>query len=367
VTNIEQDRLTVAPQDKLVTVITPVYNGAAYLQACIDSVRSQSYENFEYFIVDNCSTDSSAEIAAAAADEDSRITVIRCDEHVGPIQNWNRSLNYVHSDSEYVKFVHADDWLFPDCIERMVELADRYQKVGIVSAYRLEENRVSIDKLPDDAPLVPGERSFAMDGRSVASAILYKRASVIGSPTNFLLRASLVRDSDPFFSDEVLHADKEACLRSLQECDFGFIRQVLSFTRRHNESVTSLTNVLDTRRQENLLLLQEYGPIFLTEAQYQSALDRELKSYYRFLASNIGAGHSSEFWDSHATNLGKAGVPFSRAKLVFYFVRRWTNPAMALKELLGNLSGPVGKEEQDTHSFLKLSRSNKPSKTDGRH
>jgi glycosyltransferase involved in cell wall biosynthesis len=328
----------VASQDKLVTVITPVYNGAPYLQDCINSVLEQTYGNFEYFIVDNCSTDASLELARAAAALDSRITVVQCDEHVGPIQNWNRSLADVSDDSEYIKFVHADDWLFPQCIARMVELAEQNEKVGIVSAHRLEEDRISLDRLPKVAPLVPGVDNFTMDGRLVASAILAERAYVVGSPTSFLLRTSLVRGMNPFFLTDYLHADKEACLRLLQECHFGFIRQVLTFTRRHNESVTSLMSTLDSRRQENLLLLEKYGPVFLSSAEFLVARQRLLRGYYQFLARNVGTGKGSEFWASHKNILDKAGNPFKRMRLAKTFLGRWLNPHSALKEFLSSTS-----------------------------
>ncbi len=76
-----------ASKNPLVSVITPVYNGAAYLQECVQSVLAQTYENFEYLIVDNCSTDGSFKIAKKAAATDRRINVIRCQDHVGIIQN----------------------------------------------------------------------------------------------------------------------------------------------------------------------------------------------------------------------------------------------------------------------------------------
>ena len=329
-----------APQDELVTVITPVYNGAAYLQECIQSVLRQSYENFEYFIVDNCSTDLSREIAETAAAADRRITVINCDEHVGPIQNWNRSLANFSGASKYIKFVHADDWLFPQCIARMVELAEQNEDVGIVSAYRLEENRVSLDKLPTNAPLNPGSENFTMDGRSVARAILFEHAYVLGSPTSMLFRSRLVRGIDSFFSTAYLHADKEAFLRLLQECDFGFIRQVLTFTRRHNESVTSLMSTLDSRRQENLLLLKKYGPVFLSDSEFPIAEKRELKGYYQFLARNVGTGKGSDFWESHRDILAKAGNPLRRMRLARMFLGRWLNPRSAMREFLLSTRSP---------------------------
>jgi len=342
----------VSADSSLVTVITPVYNGEQYLQDCMQSVLHQTYRNIRYVIVDNCSTDKSLEIATAAAATDDRITVVQSTEHVGVIQNWNRSLGNLDEHSKYIKFVHADDWLFPACIARMVEVADANDKVVLVSAYRLEEDRVTLDRLPIDAPLVPTEDTFTMDGRSVGRAILSERASVLGSPSSVLMKTNSLGDPTDFYDTAYLHADKEAALRLLREYDFGFIRQVLVFTRRHNESVTSLNNTLDTRRQENLLLLKNHGSAFLTNGEFRSAWKRELRNYYHFLAANVATGQSANFWDSHAKNMGRAGAALSRLRLTAAFLRRWLNPGMALKELMRNRSIATNHKENKVHEPL---------------
>ena len=342
---------------KRVVIVTPVYNGAAYLDDCIQSVLKQSYQEFDYFIVDNCSTDETVAIAQAAAERDSRIKLITNTDHVGPIQNWNRSLLNVTTQYDYTKFVHADDWLFPQCVERMVDVLDSNPSVGIVSAYRLEENQVSLDRLPSAAPNNPSEDTFTMSGRSVVSSILRERASVLGSPTAFMLRTNVMGQPDQLFSTRYLHADKDACLRILQETDFGFIRQVLTFTRRHNESVTSLTNALDTRRQENLLFLEKFGPENLTAEELRSTRKQTIGAYYRFLASKVGTGQEENFWQSHSDILSQAGRPLSRARLAFAFARRWVNPGKASREMWQQIK--LRKHAQSsakTHEFLQSNR-----------
>lgn len=321
-----------------VAVLTPVYNGEAFLQECIESVLAQTHENFQYLIVDNCSTDRTLDIAEAAAAGDARITVVSSEEHVGVIQNWNRSLNYLDKQSKYIKFVHADDWLYPTCIESMVKVADANDNVALVSAYRLEENRVTLDKLPEGAPLIPSTPGFTMPGATVAKAILLERASVLGSPSSVLMRTDDLADTSRFYDDDYLHADKDAALKLLAERDFGFVRQVLVFTRRHNESVSSRVKTHDTRRQENLLLLKEHGPVFLSRDEFATAWKRELRDYYNFLAKNIGTNQTDDFWESHAENLQRAGTDLSRMRLAYAFLRRWMNPAMTLKALLKSRS-----------------------------
>ena len=72
----------------LVSVIIPVYNVRDYLERCLKSVLSQTYENLEVIVVDNGSTDGSGEICDAFASEDSRVKVIHLEN---PDVSWARN------------------------------------------------------------------------------------------------------------------------------------------------------------------------------------------------------------------------------------------------------------------------------------
>src|SRR5580765_1811527 len=87
----------------LVSVVTPVYNGDEYLVECIESVIGQSYQNWEYLLVDNASTDSTPEIISRFASRDSRIQPVRFEKHVGAIDNHNRALKGIDPSSEFCK------------------------------------------------------------------------------------------------------------------------------------------------------------------------------------------------------------------------------------------------------------------------
>jgi glycosyltransferase involved in cell wall biosynthesis len=100
--------------DPLVSVIVPVYNGAAYLAEALASVRGQTYDPVELIIVDDGSQDASPEIAASY-----RPTQLARQEHQGVAVARNQGLAL--STGLLVAFLDQDDWWEPDKLERQVE------------------------------------------------------------------------------------------------------------------------------------------------------------------------------------------------------------------------------------------------------
>src|SRR5580704_16465967 len=118
--------------EPLVSIVTPVYNEAEFLPECIESVFAQTYQNWDYTIVDNCSTDGSADIARRYAAKDRRIRIWTNREFLRAIPNHNVALRQISPTAEYCKVVLGDDWMFPECLERMVSVAEEHTSVGIV-------------------------------------------------------------------------------------------------------------------------------------------------------------------------------------------------------------------------------------------
>jgi glycosyltransferase involved in cell wall biosynthesis len=292
----------------LVSVLTPVYNGEKYLAKCIESVLAQTYQNWEYIIVNNCSKDRSLEIAQDYAQKDTRIHIHNNRNFVGVIQNHNIAFSQISPKSKFCKMVHADDWLFPECIMQMVKVAETNPSVGIVGAYRLDGVRVNLGGLPYPSTVVPG--------REICRLTLLRVYSVFGSPTSILFRSDLIRNRKMFYNESHIHADKEACFDILQDADFGFVHQVLTFTRRHAETETSFAKRFNTYALGNLIILTKYGPIFLNKEEYQRCLKRHMKQYYKFLGRSALYLREKEFWDYHKDGLRNIGLPLSLLKLI---------------------------------------------------
>lgn len=322
----------------LVSVVTPVYNTEKYLAECIESVMAQTYENWEYVIVNNCSTDRSLEIAQHYAQQDARIRIHNNDEFLNQMQNWNHALRQISPESKYCKVLHADDWLFPECVDQMAEVAEANPSVGIVGAYRLDEDRVNLDGLPYPSTVIPG--------REICRLYLIDGLFVFGSPTSLLIRSDIIRNREAFYNESVIHADTEVCVDVLQDYDFGFVHQVLTFTRRHNESVTSLTHRFDTRRVARFIRFLRYGPVYLSEEEHEKCLEQVLEEYHRFLARSVFELKEREFWKYHGNELKRMGYPLSTTRLIKSMFRELLN----FRSTAGKVVRAVGRNRKQEAS-----------------
>jgi glycosyltransferase involved in cell wall biosynthesis len=328
------------PTRPLVSVVTPVHNGELYLRQCIESVLAQTYDHWEYTILDNCSTDRSLEIAQSYAALDRRIVVLSNASFLPQVKNLNKALSVISPDSKYSKMVLADDWIFPHCLEEMVRVAEQHPSAAIVSSYRLDDRRVNCAGLPPDRSL------FA--GRDICRATLVNGIFVFGSPNTLLYRSDIVRQRLPFFNETSLHEDTEACYEILMEHDLGFVHQVLTFTRRQNGSLSASRMVPDPHHLlDQLIATLKYGPRCLDPEHYDSRRRQVEKAYYRFLAVRILNRANSAFWQYHRTALETVGYEIRRRKLakqvVFAMLARIANPWRVV-HFGGSLNGATREE-----------------------
>ena len=292
----------------LVTVLTPVYNGEKYLAECIESVLVQTYKNWEYIIVNNCSTDRTLEIAESYAKKDSRIRIHNNMEFVSAAQNHNIALHQMSPESKYCKFLHSDDWLFPECIMEMVAIAETNPSVGIVGAYGLRGVRVTWDGLPYPSTVV--------SGREICRRSFLEHLSVFGSPTSLLLRSNLVCNRKRFFNQSNFFFDKEACFEILKNAAFGFVHKVLTYTRMHAESATTFSEGFTTFYVSNLIILSKYGLKYLSHEEYEKCFKRLLKKYYSFLGYSVFRFRGKNFWRFHKNGFKNFGCSFSWKKVL---------------------------------------------------
>ncbi len=310
----------------LVSVVTPFRNTASYLPQCIESVLAQSYTRFEYILADNCSTDGSREIAEMYAGRDARIRLIRRSELLSQVQNYNSTLAEISEGSEYCKIVQADDFIFPDCIRLMVEVFEQSESIGLVSAYDLKKNMVRGSGFPYPSPVV--------SGKEMARFYLRTGLHVFGSPTTVMYRSSLVRNCRPFYGDHLLHEDSEKCMQILENWDFGFVHQVLSFLRADNDSISSAARTFQPAELDRYIMVRRYAGVFLPATEAAALTKDSKRNYYRVLAHEAVRFRESAFWRYHEQGLQTVGETLDRPYLalqVFWeLLRIGANPGRTL-------------------------------------
>lgn len=102
--------------DDLISVIVPVYNTEKYLRKCIESILSQSYKNIELVLINDGSTDSSAEICREYLDKDKRCYYF--EKENGGLSD-ARNYGIERAKGEYITFVDSDDFLMDLALEKL--------------------------------------------------------------------------------------------------------------------------------------------------------------------------------------------------------------------------------------------------------
>lgn len=118
--------------EKLVSIIIPVYNVADYLDRCMESVTNQTYTNIEVVLIDDGSTDNSLKLCRKWCDAQSRVKLYHHENHG---LSYTRNYGVTVADGEYFAFVDSDDWVDKDYIRLMMEAAEQENADVVVCDY----------------------------------------------------------------------------------------------------------------------------------------------------------------------------------------------------------------------------------------
>jgi glycosyltransferase involved in cell wall biosynthesis len=127
--------------NKLISVVIPVYNVEKYLRECLDSVIHQTYRNLQIISVNDGSTDDSLAILKEYAMKDNRIEII--DKENGGLSS-ARNAAYPHIKGKYTLFIDSDDWIDPQLCEKVYTKAESEQADITVFFYQTEDEQGSL-------------------------------------------------------------------------------------------------------------------------------------------------------------------------------------------------------------------------------
>src|SRR5581483_9668448 len=204
---------------RIVSVIMPAFNAAATIRSAIESVLAQAWRELELIVVDDGSTDETAQIVSEIAARDSRVHLLK-QANSGVAAARNNGIR--EARGEFIAPIDADDIWFPEKIEKQIRaFAESDLRVGLVYAWS-----VFLDR---DGAIIDGCPIWEVEGE-VYRALLYR--NFIGNASVPLIRRSVLNEIGGY--DESMRAagaqgceDWDICLRIAERYEFRVVREYL--------------------------------------------------------------------------------------------------------------------------------------------
>jgi glycosyltransferase involved in cell wall biosynthesis len=216
-----------------VAVVMPAYQAAAFVGEAVRSVIAQTVTDWELVVVDDGSTDGTAEVADAAATGDERVRVIRAEREGLPAAVRNRAIDL--TSAPLVAFLDADDVWYPNKLERQLTAFAARPEVGLVHS--------AADRIVQGRTLPPAEREFA--GLPIGPRLVQQNFIVTSS---VLVRRSLLDEHGAFDADPRMRGteDYELWLRLLAHSEFASVDEPLLAYRVHAKQLSAERIRIDT-------------------------------------------------------------------------------------------------------------------------
>lgn len=241
----------------LVTVVMATYNGEQFLAEAIESVLDQTYRNFEFIIVDDGSTDNTAQIIKAF--EDDRIKYVRKEKNSGIADSLNLGISI--AKGKYIARIDDDDVCMSNRFEKQVAILEKREEV-ILCTSNVILNKDTINKLEEEVH------------EDIKMQLLFNNAIV--HPTVMIRKEVLLKHK--YNPKKVPSEDYDLWSRLIWEGEFYKIREPLIFYRYHKLSETS------QRRKEQLLLNVNISKFMFHKLGIKNLPDNE--EHIRILASH---------------------------------------------------------------------------------
>ena len=225
---------------KKITIVTPVYNAENSLNKTIDSVLNQTigFNNIEYILVDDCSTDDSRKVLLQYAFKHPNIKLVFLKENSGSPAH-PRNLGIELSTANYITFLDSDDWLAPNGMQALIEIAETSQDDYIVG---------KTIKVEDESESFVGEHQSARERRSVDPYSVPSMFQHLGPPSK-LIKTKILKDNHIEFPDMKFAEDKQFFIDVLINCkSVSTTGQIVSYINRlkdNNSSLTTKTSVME--------------------------------------------------------------------------------------------------------------------------
>ncbi len=281
-----------------ISIITPCYNAQAFIERTIQSVRNQTVGSWEHIVVDDGSTDNSAEVVERILPLEPRLRLVR-QPHRGKAFTCNNGFRHCSADSEHLLILDADDCLKPQMLEVLNRHLDLHPDVGVVSCdYQcIDAQDNPIDKKtfgylgPRCVPTLIGARELPPDALETPFASVFTLSCFLC--TMGLIRRSTYENTPGWDEDFGLTYDDTDLLFHLAiRSKVHYISQELAQYRRHSTQDTVTGALSREPRQRHKLYSKWLQMDGLTSQQRKTIIEAnrfregKLRMFINFRSGN---------------------------------------------------------------------------------
>lgn len=241
-----------------ISVIMSVYNGEVYLAEAIESVRKQTFKNWEFIIINDCSTDSTDEILADFSSKDKRIKVYKNEVNLRLPASLNKAVSLC--SGKYIARMDADDICLPDRLEKQYKFMEENCETAVSSCrFLILKNGV----------FAPGASRRRNDDQALRAMLLV---------TNPVLHPGVIAKAEvmkkfPYDSSFTCTEDLELWTRMvIEDYKIQLLPEYLIIYRLHDKQITSTT--FERQCSEVLKIQQKYYSALLCE------MDEKMQRFY---------------------------------------------------------------------------------------
>jgi glycosyltransferase involved in cell wall biosynthesis len=266
--------------EPLISVVMPVFNGAAYLREAIESILCQSLDAFELIVVDDGSSDATAEIARASGDP--RLRLVQNPANLGVASSRNIALAL--ATGRYVALMDGDDIAAPQRLELQVDLLDRHAELEICGS--------DVEMFGDRT----GKSDLPAADADIKARLLFGNGSIV-NPTAMVRREFAVRHALRYRADYVAGSDLAFwadCMRA--GARFANIKQDLVRYRWHGRNLSGRAAAVipaETRIRRDLV--QDFFPALTgAEAEALAAMFGRRPLTFDVACAAVAAGRQAQ-------------------------------------------------------------------------
>ncbi|KAA0257631.1 glycosyltransferase family 2 protein [Deferribacter autotrophicus] len=231
--------------NKLVSILIPVYNREKYIEETVKGALKQTYKNIEVIVVDNKSNDKTWNKLQELAKTDNRIRIFQNETNIGPVRNWKRCID--EASGKYGKILWSDDLIAPDFIKKTLPFLENNEDVGFV----FTGTEIFIDGTQKKSENYFIGKTGIYDSDKYINGVLFEDNYPV-SPGCALFRMKdlkenlLINVPNKVNSNFSMHAIGNDLLIFLLTAHkykrFAFINEKLSFFRAHKDSISIKSN-----------------------------------------------------------------------------------------------------------------------------